>query len=316
MAMGKIDYLLYVPWFPLERGLYPAMTEFLAAWDKSREPSHRAFRIVGPAHSPRAHRLRDDLARASVPYWYFDHNRRRGGGCCASTIWTARPCPWSWPGTARCSSTPRTRTCWPSWASGSVLGRGACDVAIIGAGPAGLAAAVYAASEGLSTVVLEPEMPGGQAGTSSLIRNYLGFPHGLSGDDLTIRAVNQAWLFGASFTLAAADGLTGRRRSAVVHAGGAEVEARAVIIATGVTWRRLGVPDLEALVGAGVFYGAAARRHAPSRPGRLRHRRRQLGRPGRDPPGQVRGIGHDGGARSRPGRQHVQLPRHGDQQDG
>ena len=83
-----------------------------------------------------------------------------------------------------------------------------CDVTIVGAGPAGLAAAVYAASEGLSTLVLEPDIPGGQAGTSSLIRNYLGFPHGLSGDDLTIRALNQAWLFGANFTFAAADGLT------------------------------------------------------------------------------------------------------------
>ena len=140
----------------------------------------------------------------------------------------------------------------------SALGTRACDVAIIGAGPAGLAAAVYAASEGLSTVVLEPDMPGGQAGTSSLIRNYLGFPHGLSGDDLASRAVNQAWLFGASFTLGAADGLTADGAALVVHAAGGQVEARAVVIATGVTWRRLGVPDLEALVGAGVFYGAAA----------------------------------------------------------
>ena len=133
----------------------------------------------------------------------------------------------------------------------------ACDVAIAGAGPAGLAAAVYAASEGLSTLVLEPDIPGGQAGTSSLIRNYLGFPHGLSGDDLAGRALNQAWLFGASFTFAAAQGLTARDGTRVVYAGGAKVEARAVVIACGVTWRRLGVPELEALVGAGVFYGAA-----------------------------------------------------------
>ena len=127
---------------------------------------------------------------------------------------------------------------------------------IVGAGPAGLAAAVYAASEGLSTLVLEPDIPGGQAGTSSLIRNYLGFPHGLSGDDLTIRALNQAWLFGANFTFAAADGLTGRRQARRAR-GRRQVEARAIIIATGVTWRRLGVPDLERLIGAGVFYGAA-----------------------------------------------------------
>ena len=100
-------------------------------------------------------------------------------------------------------------------------------------------------------------MPGGQAGTSSLIRNYLGFPHGLSGDDLTERALNQAWLFGAEFTSAAAEGLTVQDGRRVVHAGGAEVGARAVVIATGVSWRRLGVPGLENLIGAGVFYGAA-----------------------------------------------------------
>jgi thioredoxin reductase (NADPH) len=100
----------------------------------------------------------------------------------------------------------------------SALGTRTCDVAIIGAGPAGLAAAVYAASEGLGTVILEPDLPGGQAGTSSLIRNYLGFPRGLSGEDLTSRAVDQAWLFGASFTLGAADGLTVDGASRVVPA--------------------------------------------------------------------------------------------------
>ena len=133
-----------------------------------------------------------------------------------------------------------------------------CDVVIIGAGPAGLAAAVYAASEGLSTLVLEPDVPGGQAGTSSLIRNYPGFPHGLSGEDLTNRAIEQAWLLGANIVLARATELTARGPEQIVRtADGSEVAARAVIIATGVAWRRLGVPALEALVGAGVFYGAA-----------------------------------------------------------
>ena len=99
---------------------------------------------------------------------------------------------------------------------------------------------------------------GGQAGTSSLIRNYLGFPHGLPGDDLTARALDQAWLFGANFTTATAEGLTVRDGTRVLQAGGSEVEARAVVIATGVSWRRLGVPGLEKLIGAGVFYGAAS----------------------------------------------------------
>jgi len=136
---------------------------------------------------------------------------------------------------------------------------GTYDVVIVGAGPAGLAAGVYAASEGLRTVVLEPDVPGGQAGTSSRIRNYLGFPRGVSGDDLTYRALEQAWLFGADIVLAqSCTGLAVRGRDRVVLlADGSEVMSRTVVIATGVAWRRLDVPALEALVGAGVFYGAA-----------------------------------------------------------
>ena len=136
---------------------------------------------------------------------------------------------------------------------------GGCDILIVGAGPAGLAAAVYAASEGFAAQVLEPAVPGGQAGTSSHIRNYLGFPYGLSGDELTQRAVQQAWLFGADLILAqAATGLRASGDDRLVRlSDGSEIAARAVILATGVAWRRLGVPALEALNGAGVFYGAA-----------------------------------------------------------
>ena len=258
MAVGKIDYHLYSPWYPLERGLYPAMSEFLATWDKSREPSFAAFRIIGPANSPRAYRLRDDLARVSVPYWSFDDTSAEGRRLLREHHLenTRLPVVLAMDGTVLVD--PSHEDLMATLGLPSALGTRACDVAIIGAGPAGLAAAVYAASEGLGTVVLEPDLPGGQAGTSSLIRNYLGFPRGLSGEDLTSRAVDQAWLFGASFTLGAADGLTVDGASRVVHAAGGQVEARAVVIATGVTWRRLGVPELEALVGAGVFYGAAA----------------------------------------------------------
>ena len=135
----------------------------------------------------------------------------------------------------------------------------ACDVAIVGGGPAGLSAAVYAASEGLSTVVVDPSVPGGQAGTSSRIRNYLGFPRGLSGDELTNRALEQAWLFGAEFLLGERvkalqpdeDGFMLRLED------GTDIDAQTVVIATGVAWRRLGVPSVEELLGCGVFYGAA-----------------------------------------------------------
>ncbi|HET8538827.1 MAG TPA: FAD-dependent oxidoreductase [Anaeromyxobacter sp.] len=134
------------------------------------------------------------------------------------------------------------------------------DVAIVGAGPAGLAAAVYGASEGLRTVVIEPRALGGQAGASSRIRNYLGFPGGVSGAELAARAYAQARLFGAEFVFSrAAAALAARGGDRVVTlSGGGEATARAVVIATGVAYRRLGVPALDRLLGVGVFYGAAA----------------------------------------------------------
>jgi len=129
----------------------------------------------------------------------------------------------------------------------------------VGAGPAGLTAAVYAASEGLQTVVLEETVSGGQAGNSPMIRNYPGFPHGVSGHELTRKACEQAWMFGAHMVFAQpATGLGCRGAERVVQpASGHPIRARAVILAPGIAWRRLGVPRLEALVGSGVFYGAA-----------------------------------------------------------
>ena len=134
-----------------------------------------------------------------------------------------------------------------------------CDVVIAGAGPAGLAAAVYASSEGLQTVVLEEFVSGGQAGSSPMIRNYPGFPHGISGHELTRRACEQAWMFGAQMVFAQpVTGLGGSAGERIVHlAAGQQITTRTVIVATGIAWRRLGVSRLEALVGSGVFYGAA-----------------------------------------------------------
>jgi thioredoxin reductase (NADPH) len=139
-------------------------------------------------------------------------------------------------------------------------GRSDFDVVVVGAGPAGLAAAVHASSEGLATLVVERESIGGQAAASSLIRNYLGFSHGVGGAELAQRAYLQAWSFGTSFLLTrdvvALD--PGVERHCLQIAGGCAVTARAVVLATGVSYRRLGIPALEALTGAGVFYGASA----------------------------------------------------------
>jgi thioredoxin reductase (NADPH) len=259
MTLGQLDYVLFRPWLPLEQFLYLPVSEFLAAWEKSRAPSTEAIQIVGRRWDPRSHELRETLARVAIPYGFYPDDAPEGrrlleqagqDGSRLPVVLFRRGLTLVDPTHAELTAALGMRT--RPVAGGS-------DILIVGAGPAGLAAAVYAASEGFEAQVLEPAVPGGQAGTSSQIRNYLGFPYGLSGDELTTRAVQQAWLFGADLILAqAATGLRARGPDRVVRlSDGTEVATRAVILATGVAWRRLGVPALEALNGSGVFYGAA-----------------------------------------------------------
>ena len=259
MALGQVDYHLYNPWHPLERILYPAVSDFLSAWDKSQDAPVVPVRIVGAPSSMRAHELRDTLTRVSVPYWYYDQASTAGQQLLAEVgVDSSRlPVVVFYDGTVLLD--PALVDVWRMLGVRTHIDVESCDVVVVGAGPAGLAAAVYAASEGLETMVLEPAAPGGQAGTSSLIRNYLGFHRGISGDELANRAVEQAWLFGTNFVLSqAATRLEARGpRRLVTSSDGSEVAARAVILAMGVSWRRLGVPTLEGLIGAGVFYGAA-----------------------------------------------------------
>jgi thioredoxin reductase (NADPH) len=259
MTLGQVDYVLFRPWLPREQFLYLPVSEFLAGWEKSRAPSTEAIQIVGRRWAARSHELRDTLARVGIPFGFYAEDSPDGrrllehageDGRRLPVVVFRRGLVLVDPTHAELSAALGMRT---------RPAPGGCDILIVGAGPAGLAAAVYGASEGYDTQVLEPAVPGGQAGTSSQIRNYLGFPHGLSGDELTTRAVQQAWLFGADLVVAqAATGLRADGPLRVVRlADGSEVAARAVILATGVAWRRLGVPALEALNGAGVFYGAA-----------------------------------------------------------
>jgi thioredoxin reductase (NADPH) len=259
MTLGQLDYVLFRPWRPVEQNLYLPVSDFLAGWEKSRAPGVEAIRVVGPTWAASSHQLRDTLARAGIPYGFYPDDSEDGrrlleeageDGARLPVVVFRRGTVLVDPSHAELVAALGLQT---------RPATGGCDVLIVGAGPAGLAAAVYAASEGLQTRVLEPAIPGGQAGTSSLIRNYLGFPHGVSGEDLTWRAFEQAWLFGADLVLAqAATGLEARGSDRMVRlSDGGEVAARAVILATGVAWRRLGVPALEALAGSGVFYGAA-----------------------------------------------------------
>src|SRR5919108_3075823 len=259
MPLGRLDYVLFHPWKPIEENLYLPVSDFLAGWEKSRAPGVEAIRVVGPTWSASSHRLRDTLARAGIPYGFYPDDSVGGRRLLeeAGEDGTRLPVVVFRRGMVLVD---------PSYGElAAALGlqtrpaAGGCDLVIVGAGPAGLAAAVNAASEGLQTRVLERSVPGGQAGTSSLIRNYLGFPHGLSGEDLTWRMFQQAWLFGAELIMAqAATRLIARGPGRVLRlSDGGEVAAKAVILATGVASRRLGVPGLEALAGSGVFYGAA-----------------------------------------------------------
>ena len=258
-ALGRIDFWVVKGWTTPEEWLYPRVQEALSAWTRTNRSRHVVYRMVGERWAPRTHALRDTLTRNSVPFEF--HRVDSGEGATLVDdfgVDTERlPALIRHDGSVLHDPTPaevanshgiRTR---PS--------PGLHDLAILGAGPAGLAAAVYGASEGLKTLVLEPLAIGGQAGTSSMIRNYLGFPKGIGGGELAHRAWEQAVLFGAEFAFTRpAVGLAtrGRERN-IALSDGHEVSARAVIIASGVDYRRMGVPSLEHLVGAGVFYGAA-----------------------------------------------------------
>ena len=259
MTVGQIDYHLFTPWLPAERWLYPQLGDFLAAWSKTGEPSFAAIRIIGRQWEPRSHELRDMLARVAMPYRFYPHDSQAGRQLLREAGQDGSRLPVVIFRTGQVLVAPSHAELTEFLGASIRPAATTYDVAIVGAGPAGLAAAVSAASEGLRTLVLEPEVFGGQAGTSSLIRNYPGFPHGISGDDLAFRTFEQAWLFGTSFVFAqAATALTaGGSERLLGLSDGRQVAARAVILAPGVAWRRLGVPSLEALAGAGVFYGAA-----------------------------------------------------------
>ena len=259
MAVGEIDYVLPSPWWPLEGVLYTTVGDFLASWERAQEPPSIVLQIVAPQWSKRSHELRDVLTRLGAPYRFHDKDSAVGRQELQKANVAGARFPVILFFDGRVLVDPPHAELLANLGAVTRPTLDTCDVAIIGAGPAGLGAAVNAASEGLSTLVLEPVVPGGQAGTSSLIRNYPGFHRGISGAELTIRTAQQAWQFGAHFVLsqqATELAVHGPDRT-VRTTDGSVVAARTVVIATGVSWRRLGVPALESLLGAGVFYGAA-----------------------------------------------------------
>jgi thioredoxin reductase (NADPH) len=255
----QLNHYLMKPWDPPEERLYPVLTDLLDDWHASFQPPFNGIRIVGHRWSAQAHEARDFLARNLVPFQWVDVEAEAGArlfelagggpaqlplvllpdGCCL-----ARPTPLQLAEKIGL----KTRPARPSY-----------DLVIVGGGPSGLAAAVYGTSEGLSTLLVEREAPGGQAGLSSRIENYLGFPAGLSGVDLARRAVAQAARFGTEIlTPVNATGLRVQGSYRIVSLdNGTEVTCQSLLIATGVSYRRLEVPGMDRLAGCGVYYGAA-----------------------------------------------------------
>ena len=258
MTLGQADYHLTKPWM-LEQDLYREVGEFLADWAKDQEAGFDLFTIIGDLQDRGTNELREMLIRFNVPFRFVAAGSEPGRILLRrrSLDGSRLPVMIRHDGYTMVEPTPARIIESVGGSTHSDVSQ--CDLAIVGAGPAGLAAAVYAASEGLRTVVLEETVSGGQAGSSPMIRNYPGFVHGVSGHELTRRACEQAWIFGAHMVFSQPiAGLSCRGRDRVVHlADGSDIAARAVIVATGIAWRSLGVPPLEALAGAGVFYGAA-----------------------------------------------------------
>jgi thioredoxin reductase (NADPH) len=259
MTLGQIDDYLFEPWLPVGRWLYLPITQVLADWVPSQAPSFEGIRIVGPRWGSRAHELRDMLTRMGIPHGWYLADSQAGRELLQEAGQDGSRLPVVVFHSGRVFVDPSNAELAEGLGFGTRPTAASYDLVIIGAGPAGLAAAVYAASEGLQTLVLEPRVVGGQAGTSALIRNYLGFPRGIGGGVLANRALEQAWLFGANLVLTEkATGLRARGRERLVRLSDrSEIAAAAVVVASGVAWRRLNVPELDALVGAGVFYGAA-----------------------------------------------------------
>ncbi|MGZ4664175.1 MAG: FAD-dependent oxidoreductase [Frankiaceae bacterium] len=258
-ALGRIDTFVMKGWVTPEEWLYPQVQEALTAWTLAQRPHHLVYRLVGDQWAPRSHQLRDFLTRSGVPSEFVAADSDRGRQLLREFDIDPTRLPVAIHGSGHVLYDPSLVDLAVSHGVANRPSQPVYDLAILGAGPAGLAAGVYGASEGLRTLIIERETIGGQAGTSSLIRNYLGFTRGIGGAELALRAWEQAVLFGAEFIFTQpATALTARGPDRVItFDDGTEVVSRAVLLAVGVTYRRLPIPTLDRLVGSGVFYGAA-----------------------------------------------------------
>jgi thioredoxin reductase (NADPH) len=258
----RLNHYLLKPWDPPEQHLFPVLDDLLGDWQAGYRPRYEGLRVLGTRWSPKCYEVRDFLARNQVPYLWVDIEAAQNDA--ETRELTAKyeseklplvilpdgsTIPEASPGQIAEKVGLRTRANLEFY-----------DLAIVGGGPAGLAAAVYGASEGLKTLMIEREAPGGQAGLSSRIENYLGFPSGLSGGDLTRRAVTQARRFGVEI-LAPQEATALRTEGSYRYVrctDGTEISCHALLIATGVQWRKLNLPGADRLNGAGVYYGGGS----------------------------------------------------------
>ena len=258
---AHLDHYLSKPWVPPEERLFPVIDDLLDAWQAEYLPEAKGLRLVGDQWSPRSHAIKDFLAGNLIPYHWLDVTRDPGARALLDAGDVGAD---ELPALFFDDGSPVLRNPEPRQVA-ERLGRSLCaafdvyDLVIVGAGPAGLAAAVYGASEGLRTLLLDQRAPGGQAGSSSRIENYLGFPAGVSGSDLTRRALLQAQRLGAEF-LAPLE-VTGISIDAgykrLMLADGRELVTRAMLAATGMFYREHPAPGVAKFTGAGVYYGAA-----------------------------------------------------------
>jgi thioredoxin reductase (NADPH) len=261
---ANINYFFLKPWDPPSERLYPQLDDLLEDWQASYRPAFEGIRVLGTRWAPRSYELRDFLARNHVPYQWIDIEGSANDPETKRLLQALGPEAANLP-VVLFSDGSRLLDSLPSQVAEKVGLRTRAqtdfyDLAIVGGGPAGLAAAVYGASEGLNTVLIEREAPGGQAGMSSRIENYLGFPSGLSGGDLARRAVVQAQRFGVE-VLAPQEVTEVRTEGSyriIKLSDGSELSCHALMIATGVQWRRLDAKGIDRLQGAGVYYGGGA----------------------------------------------------------
>lgn len=272
MTRSQIDYYVIQPRRSPDEYFHRTVTEFLLEWERAAADHPPDAVVLGRDALPRVHEIRRFLARAGIRFRYAPPESPLALRTAEEAGTALADAPAVRLTDGRLLVDPGNGELAEAVGLSTALPTDTVDVAIVGAGPGGLAAAVYAASEGLNTLVLERESIGGQAGSSSLIRNYLGFSRGVSGAELSERAYQQAWVFGARFAhTREVTGMHVEPDDFLLHVGPRDtVRARSVVLATGVSYRRLAIPGLEPWVGSAVFYGASAV-EAKAQAGRIVH---------------------------------------------